>query len=242
MSDLVSITQWNGDRAMDSAYTRTRILNACARLFRTRGYRGTTIRAISEQVGILSGSLFHHFSSKQQMLLEIMRSAAESMCTRARDEVAAASTPRGRLRALIHLQLDCLLGENTKDFYAVLVSEWRELDNTSKPPLTTLRRRYFRIWQDVLEQCEREGLLRAEPVATVFALHGAINWASTWFKPTGRLSLEDYATLLERIVLELSVAHIAHAEQHAKELPTTRRVSGAHGSQSKRSRSRLTRV
>ena len=45
--------------------------------------RGTTTRAISEVVGILSGSLFHYFKSKDQMLFEIMHDAADSMCARA---------------------------------------------------------------------------------------------------------------------------------------------------------------
>lgn len=202
MSEILQSALPGGETPPDPAYTRTRILRTAARLFRTRGYRGTTIRAISEQVGILSGSLFHHFSSKEQMLVEIMRNAAQSLCIRAEEEVAASSNPRERLQRLIRLQLDCLLGEDTRDFYSVLVSEWRELNQSAKPPLTVLRRRYFAVWQDVLLQCRRAGLLRTDPVATQFALHGAINWTNTWLRSSGRLSREEYAALLEQLVLE----------------------------------------
>jgi TetR/AcrR family transcriptional regulator, cholesterol catabolism regulator len=181
---------------------RDQILRCAARFFRHKGYHATTLRAISKVVGILSGSLFHHFVSKEQMLLEIMHEAASSMCVRA-DEIADAKdmAPKKRLRGLIALQLDCLLSEGKGDFYAVLISEWREVKASKRLPLTAMRRRYFRAWHRVLEDCDRAGILRVDPDTTLLALHGAINWANTWFKASGRLSLDDYARLLERLVL-----------------------------------------
>jgi AcrR family transcriptional regulator len=177
-------------------------LDAAAHLFRKRGFRATTIRAISDVVGILSGSLFHYFRSKDQMLFEVMHEAATQLCDKAEAAVAAVSSPRDRLRALIRVQLDCLTGEGTRDYYAVMIAEWRELDAAAKPVLTVQRTQYSAIWHTVLEQCARAGLLRSEPHSLQFVLHGAINWASTWFKPGGRLSTHDYAQILEDLVLE----------------------------------------
>ena len=190
----------------DPAHTRNRILSAAARLFSRRGFRGTTTRQIAEIVGILSGSLFHYFRSKDAMLFEVMLEAARSLCEQA--EAVAASHPGApeRLRALICLQLECLAGESTRDFYAVLISEWRELDESSRPQLTLLRKRYFAIWHEALQRCAQQGLLRAEPKATQLALHGAINWANTWYEPGGRLNLESYASVLESFVLEREAA------------------------------------
>lgn len=180
---------------------RGNILRAAAYLFRHRGYHGTTIRAIAESVGILSGSLFHHFESKEQILLEIMHEAATSMCVRADIVAAADRSPITRLRGLIILQLECLLEVSTGDLFAVLISEWREVNASDKVPLTAFRRRYFAAWNKVLEDCARMNVLRAEPQATLFALHGAINWANSWYRPTGRLTLRGYALLLERMAL-----------------------------------------
>jgi TetR/AcrR family transcriptional regulator, cholesterol catabolism regulator len=183
--------------------TRQRILRAAARLFRERGYHATTTRAISEIVGILSGSLFHYFRSKEEMLFEVMNQAATELCEKAEAAVAAAvDDPRARLRALVRLQLDCLLGEDTRDFYSVLIAEWRELDSAAKPVLRARRTQYARVWQTALDDCARMGVLRSDAHATLFVLHGAINWATTWFKPEGRLSREDFAVLLEDLVLE----------------------------------------
>ena len=188
--------------AADPSNTRQRILDAAALLFRERGFHATTTRAISEIVGILSGSLFHYFRSKEQMLFEVMHEAATQLCDKAETAVATGGTARDKLRALIRLQLDCLIGAGTRDYYAVMIAEWRELDAAAKPQLTARRIQYSTIWHAVLDDCARAGLLRSDPHALQFVLHGAINWASTWFKPTGRLSLDDYARILEDLVLE----------------------------------------
>lgn len=188
--------------AADPITTRQRILDAAAHLFRERGFHGTTIRAISEIVGILSGSLFHYFRSKEQMLFEVMREAATQLCDKAEAAIAAVSSPRDRLRALIRLQLDCLIGAATRDYYAVMIAEWRELDAPAKKHLTLRRNQYSAIWHAILDECARAGVLRGDPHTMQFVLHGAINWASTWFKPDGKLSVDDYARILEDLVLE----------------------------------------
>jgi AcrR family transcriptional regulator len=191
-----------GNVAADPTNTRQRILNAAAHLFRQRGFHATTTRAISEIVGILSGSLFHYFRGKDQMLFEVMHQAAGELCEKAEATVAAIAAPRARLRALIRLQLECLIGDETRDFYAVMITEWRELDAAAKPALTARRKQYAAIWHRVLDDCARAGLLRGDAHTLQHVLHGAINWANTWLKPGGRLSIHDYAQVLEDLVLE----------------------------------------
>ena len=189
-------------RGGSGAVPRERILHAAARLFRERGYHRTTVRDIAERVGILSGSLFHHFRSKEEMLREIMREAAISVCLKAEEIVSRHPGAVERLRALISLELDCAVAEPSKDYHAVLFMEWREVPETARPEFTMLRRRYARIWRVVLEDCEREGLLRCEPVAASHVLHGAILGAMTWFKASGRYSVEQYGDILAGLVLE----------------------------------------
>jgi AcrR family transcriptional regulator len=195
--------------ALDPTNTRQRILNAAARLFRERGFHATTTRAISEIVGILSGSLFHYFRSKEQMLFEVMNEAATQLCAKAEAVVAAADSPRARLRALIRLQLECLIAPDTRDYYAVMIAEWRELDAAAKPALTLRRLEYSGTWNAVLDECVHAGIVRRDPQLLKFVLTGAINWASNWFKPGGRLSLEEYAAFLEDLVLEPEAGSIA---------------------------------
>jgi hypothetical protein len=135
------------------------------------------------------------------MLLEIMHEAAASMCVEADEIASGVHTPVERLRGLIALQLDCLLSEAKRDFYSVLISEWREIKASNKVPLVALRRRYFSAWLRVLEDCASAGVLRGDPRTMAFALHGAINWANTWLKPGGNISVANYGLRLEQLAL-----------------------------------------
>jgi TetR/AcrR family transcriptional regulator, cholesterol catabolism regulator len=181
----------------DSESTRDRILAAAALLFRTHGYRGTTTRAISEVVGILSGSLFHYFKSKDQMLFEVMHEAASSMCMKADAVLASEASPHKQMKGLIRMHLECLLSDKTK----VLVFEWRELNPKVKPVITGLRRRYFAIWHGVLEECRKLGLVRSDPHTTQLILNGALSWPATWFNVSGPVSLDQYAHTLQELIL-----------------------------------------
>jgi AcrR family transcriptional regulator len=181
--------------------SRDKILRCAARLFRIHGYRATTTRAISEVVGMLSGSLFYHFATKEKILLSIMLEAAAYMCDQADLIAHAPQPPIDRFRRLIAMQLDCLVGEDKQDSFAVLISEWREISELERVPFKALRRRYFQAWQQVLDECSAAGILRADAKATLFALHGAVNWANTWFRSSGDLTVAQFALVLERLAI-----------------------------------------
>ena len=57
----------------DPSSARGRLLSAAAHLFRLRGYDRTTVRDLGAALGIQSGSLFHHYKSKEEILKAVMR-------------------------------------------------------------------------------------------------------------------------------------------------------------------------
>ncbi len=71
--------------------TRDRVLQVAQALFAERGYRGTSLRDISARIGIKAPSLFHHFSSKDEIYLAVL----DRIFTRLE---AAARLDRGRTR------------------------------------------------------------------------------------------------------------------------------------------------
>lgn len=62
------------------------ILDAAAQLFASKGYSGTSIRDVAERVGMLSGSLYHHIKSKEDLFLQVHGRAL----ARARDRLGTA--------------------------------------------------------------------------------------------------------------------------------------------------------
>lgn len=189
-----------GRQAVHTVVPRERILHAAAALFHERGYQGTTVRDIAEAVGILSGSLFYHFRSKEEMLLEIMREAALGLCLRAEDVARATDDPAGRLRQVIDMELEWMVSDVKKDYLAVLVFEWREVPEPLKAELTRLRARYNGIWIDALERYSQLVPLRIPVDAAARILHGALMGAMTWFRSSGRYSAAEFRDMLLKLI------------------------------------------
>ena len=178
---------------------RERILQASARLFRRQGYDGTSVRDIAAEVGMLSGSLFHHFSSKQAILFELMKRVIEVNSAQLRDEIARGQNNTERLCNAIACELSSVTGD-TADAMALLLFEWRSLEPIQQAEILQLRERYEQVWLEVLRGCapgaERERIVLARKM-----LAGMIAWAPNWYRPSGALDFADVVVEFARAVL-----------------------------------------
>ena len=90
----------------DAVDRRETILGAAAMLFARKGVSATTVREIADEVGILSGSLYHHFESKEAIVDEIVSSYLDDLRTRYKAVLASDADPRTRLHDLIVASLE----------------------------------------------------------------------------------------------------------------------------------------
>lgn len=178
----------------DRTSARGRLLQAAARHFRAKGYASTTVRDIAADLGIQSGSLFHHFRSKEDILFAVMDTVIDAMNGDLARAVAAAPDLTGRVRALIAVELAYLHGPSS-DATAVLFHEWRALPDNRRQVLIAGRDVYFALWQQVLAEAHARGLSPIEPDILRQLLHGALAWTSFWYKPDGPM---DPDALTER--------------------------------------------
>ena len=94
-----------GDPA-DSLDRREVILGAAAELFAAKGVAATTVREIADAVGILSGSLYHHFASKQSIVEEILTSYLEDLQKSYAAVLSERATPSEQLHNLVCKSLE----------------------------------------------------------------------------------------------------------------------------------------
>src|SRR3954462_10763817 len=87
---------------------RELILREAAGLFAGQGVAKTTVRDIAERVGILSGSLYHHFTSKDMLLTEIVTSYLDDLVDRYDDVLAGTENPTARLEGLVLASLETM--------------------------------------------------------------------------------------------------------------------------------------
>jgi len=166
------------------------VLDHAARLFREHGYARTTVRDLAREVGILPGSIFHHFQSKDEILRMVMRDSIILNLARVREALADATETRARLRALIECELWAINGD-TGEAWTVLVREWDSLSKAGQSNILELRDEYEALWLSVLEQGHEQGLVPSQPFVLRRFLIGALSWTVNWYRPEGDLSLDD---------------------------------------------------
>jgi AcrR family transcriptional regulator len=183
----------------DSA--RGKLLQTAAHLFRNKGYERTTVRDLASAVGIQSGSIFHHFKSKDDILRAVMQETILYNTALMRADLAEAGSVRERVLALIRCELQSIMG-GSGEAMAVLVYEWRSLSSEGQAAVLALRDIYEQIWLQVLGEAKDAGFIKGDVFITRRFLTGALSWTTTWFRPQGSLTLEQLADEALTLVLK----------------------------------------
>ncbi|WP_372964376.1 TetR/AcrR family transcriptional regulator [Marinobacter sp.] len=188
----------------DPASARGRLLNEAATLFRDKGYERTTVRDLAAAVGIQSGSLFHHFRTKEEILKAVMVETIRLNTAVMQAAVDQVSSLQDKLRALIRAELESINGR-TGEAMAVLVYEWRSLSESSQAEVLALREVYENLWLSVLKELREAGDLKADVFIVRRMLTGALSWTVTWYRPErGGLTLDG---LTEQVMAMLGFSN-----------------------------------
>ncbi|BAU73621.1 TetR/AcrR family transcriptional regulator [Metapseudomonas furukawaii] len=185
----------------DPESARGKLLQTAAHLFRSKGYERTTVRDLAGAVGIQSGSIFHHFKSKDEILRSVMEETVLYNTALMKASLAEAGSLRERVLALIRCELQSIMG-GTGEAMGVLVYEWRSLSEESQQYILQLRDSYEQIWLQVLEEARAEGYFAADPFILRRFLTGALSWTTTWFRPEGPMSIDQLAEQALSLVLK----------------------------------------
>jgi TetR/AcrR family transcriptional regulator, cholesterol catabolism regulator len=167
---------------------RGRLLRAAAHLFLTRGYAQTTVRDLARAVGILSGSIFHHFDSKEEILEAVMTEVSLLNAERMRAALASQQAPLACVRALVRCELDAIHAD-TSEAMTLLMSEWRSLSAQAQERVLLARDRYEEIWLGALRAASEE-LVAIDAFVLRRLLQGMTSSTATWYRPQGPLTLD----------------------------------------------------
>lgn len=189
-----------------------RVLDGAARLFRVKGYDGTSTREIAAAVGITKATLYHYIDSKDDLLFELSVASLESVHTAVSRAVAEERDPLSRLRAAIAAHLDSMLMH--RDMHATMLMSLRSLSGDRAAYVTSLRDGYENLLRNLVQEGQERGVIAsvASPKYIVLAILNLLNWTMFWYEPTGDLSPSDLAQLFEGILLHgIAVDAKAHS-------------------------------
>lgn len=180
---------------------RGRILDESAGLFLRRGYNATSLREIADAVGVKAGSLYYHFASKEDLLVEILERGMEVMHAAFDDAAASAASGldgRGRLRAHARAHLSALFEYGP--YTANHVTAFHTAPDTVRERIVPARDAYEARWTELLAELRRDGDLRADLDVGLarLILFGAMNASVEWFHPE-RGGLDAFADTITEL-------------------------------------------
>jgi AcrR family transcriptional regulator len=189
--------------AKGSGSRRAELLAIAAKLFAERGYVSTTVRDIADAAGILSGSLYHHFDSKESMADEILSGFLDDLFGRYAEIVAAEMGPRKTLEAVVTVSFESI--HERPDDVAIYQNEAKHLMLLPRFDYLNQRNSEFRqLWNKILTDGVRDGVFRADlDVELVYRFIRDTVWVAVrWYNPDGALSADDVAEQYLGILLD----------------------------------------
>jgi AcrR family transcriptional regulator len=180
--------------------TRDDILQAAALIFSQKGFHATSMQDIADAVSLQKASLYHHFPSKQDILIELLNHALDIIIERLEEVTSQPISPEQRLRQAMIAYMEALA--NYQELSIVLLLEHRFLSDELRAQHIPRRDRFERLWRDLVEEGKNAGVFNcANPSLAGRALLGVMNWTVTWYHKEGPLSIETIANQFTELFL-----------------------------------------
>jgi len=182
---------------------REELLAIAARLFAEKGFRNTTVRDIADAAGILSGSLYHHFDSKESMVDEILSTFQEELFGQYDEILAGDADPLAQLEQAVLVSFEAI--DKHRDEVAIFQNDAAYLLTFERFAYLGDRNQQSReVWLTLLRNGTDAGVLRddLDVELTYRFIRDTIWVAVSWYRPGGRRTHTEIARQYLSILLE----------------------------------------
>ncbi|WP_438353428.1 TetR/AcrR family transcriptional regulator [Microbacterium sp. CJ88] len=181
-------------------YDRGQVLTIAVRLFNDQGYDATSVADLAQALGLTKSALYHHFTSKDELLALALDEALTGLEGALDTAEAAHSSAADRLRAVIHGAVD-VLADHLPEVTLLL----RVRGNSATEQAALDRRRVFdaRV-AGLVAAAQAEGWVRTDVDAAVATrlIFGMINSVVEWYRPDGQLDRTELAADILAVVMD----------------------------------------
>lgn len=186
---------------------RDELLQVAAELFATKGFKNTTVRDIAEASGILSGSLYHHFDSKESMVDEVLSTFQEELFGKYDEILAGDEDARTKLERAVRVSFEAI--DQHPHEVAIFQNEADYLGGFERFGYLAERNAQSRnVWMTLLTEGVKSGVLRADlDIELTYRFIRDTVWVAVrWYRPGRKLSHDDIADQYLHILLD-GIAH-----------------------------------
>ncbi|MEJ8475770.1 TetR/AcrR family transcriptional regulator [Roseibium algae] len=184
--------------AKKGTQTAHRVRRAALKLFARQGYAAVSMRQIATEVGVQPGALYNHFSTKQEILKDLMLSHMRDLLEAWQEHAANTDRPSDPLEAFVTFHIRHHLQRTEEVFISYM--ELRNLESQNFSEVEVERRRYEAILTAILEDGVKRGVYRIkETRVATRAIIAMLTGIPTWYRESGMLSAEQ----IEAIYLDM---------------------------------------
>jgi len=196
-----ALTAEKGEAIVDSRFDRrlAKLLHHAAHIFCEKGYEGASMRDLSRAAGMSLAGLYHYFDSKEDLLYLIQKHTFETIIERLQERLKDTKGAEQRVRIFIENHVEYFLAN--KEAMKVLTHEDDTLKNGRGAEVRAIKREYYRICLELLEDLRHEKGLQFSGRLAVLGLFGMINWIYTWHNPRVDLNAGELADEMSDLFL-----------------------------------------
>jgi AcrR family transcriptional regulator len=177
-----------------------RVIDAAIRVFNRHGYEASSMEAVARETGLSKSSLYHHVSSKEELLARALDRAFTPLLATFAEEGALTGSPFERLRYIVNRAVLITLE------FAREVELLQRVKGNSRIERDALRRRQTvdHTFQAIVEEAVKAGQLRSgvDASLTTRLLFGLSNSLTQWYRPRGPVGAEAIAQAVTHLVFE----------------------------------------
>jgi len=185
----------------DGRSVRDSVRAAAVQLFAEYGYHAAPLRDIARMAGIQAASIYYHYENKEALLVEIMESHMRQLNANLERILREQSDPLQRLYEAIanHIRLHTTY----KNEFFIIDTEIRALEGDNRSTILSLRDRYEALLQELLCDGMEKGVFRKSDVkVSSYAIIAMCTEVATWFRPSGRLSVQQVINLYSQMITQ----------------------------------------
>lgn len=173
---------------------KQQILEEAARLFRKKGFKGTSLQQIAQVVGMESPSLYNHIKSKQELLSILLMGNARLFNQRIQEIHDSRLSVLDKIDRVISLHIE--LTVNNPDAMSLMLNEWTHLEEVDKLEYVKLRDSYENQFKQILEQAMDNGeVVHMDLNFMMFMILSTLRSLYAWcarYRNYNRLEMETY--------------------------------------------------
>lgn len=179
---------------------RNLIISEAAKLFREKGFSGSSMRDLAEKVGIEAASMYNHIRSKEEILEEICFNTGQKYGEQLKEIDQQKISYAQKVEALIAFHVQMIIEDGNA--VSVLNNDWKFLSSEKMTAFKKMRNEYEKHFAALITKGIEDGSFKKVNVSVaLFTILSSLRWVELWYKPGRGVRKEDLAKDISAILM-----------------------------------------